>query len=298
MNELDYDLLSNMFEGAYVVNAERKIIFWNKASEVITGYKEEEVVGKFCYNNILRHVTKEGVELCFNGCPLHNTLKTGVINKADVFLHHKDGHRVPVTVKSIPIYDGDEIIASIEVFTDLNKQHRSAMKENRKLKEQLITDPLTMIPNRRYLDFYLDHMMIEKKKFDLQFGVLFFDIDFFKNVNDTYGHNVGDDILKLVSRTLKSNLRSDDKIGRWGGEEFISVMRVNDQNELFEIAEKLRILVSKSSFKIDNSTTINVTISIGGALVQNDDTIKSLIERADDNMYISKDTGRNKVTIK
>ena len=298
MNELNYDLLENMFEGAYVVNSERKIIFWNKASEAITGYTSEEVVDKFCFNNILRHVTKEGKELCFEGCPLHHTLKTGQINEANVFLHHKEGHRVPVTVKSLPIYDGEEIIASIEIFTDLNKQHRSVLKENRELKEQLITDPLTRIPNRRYLDFYLDHMMVEKEKFGLQFGVLFFDIDFFKNVNDTYGHNVGDEVLKLVSRTLKSNLRSDDKIGRWGGEEFIAVLRMNDINELYEIAEKLRILVSKSVYHLNATDSIEVTISIGGALIKKDETIELLIDRADKNMYSSKDSGRNRVTIK
>lgn len=297
MVETDYDLLTHMYEGVYVVDKNRKIIFWNKGSELITGYSSKEVVNKSCFNNILRHVTEEGTELCFSGCPLHDTLATGNVNEAAVFLHHKDGHRVPVTVKSIPLFEGDKVVAAIEVFTDNTPSNRQTIMENRELREMLITDELTQIPNRRYLDFHLGNMKKEKEEFNLIFGVLFFDIDHFKEINDTYGHNIGDEILKMVSKTLSSNLRNEDKIGRWGGEEFIAVLKVTKELSLERIANKLRILVSKSIYETEDGINITVNVSIGGAIIKNDETIEQLIERADNNMYISKKTGRNKVTV-
>ncbi len=299
MIEKNYqEVLSYLYEGVYVVDSKRKIIFWNRGSEEITGYKSEEVVNKFCYNNILQHVDYEGKQLCMGGCPLHHTLATGEITETPVFLHHRDGHRIPVTVKAIPVYDDDgNIVAAIEVFTD-SRYRKSSYDENRRLKELLTIDVLTSISNRRYLEFHLKNTISEAKEFNLKFGVLFIDIDHFKNVNDTYGHNVGDEILKLISQTLKANVRGDDKIGRWGGEEFVAILKVHNELELLSIAEKIRFLVSESSYKLNNKEELAVTISIGGSMYSANDDSKSLISRADANMYISKETGRNKVTIK
>ena len=155
------ELLSYLYEGVYVVDKQRKIIFWNRGSEEITGYSANEVINSNCYNNILRHVNEDGKALCFDGCPLHHTLATGDIQEANVFLHHKEGHRIPVKVKSIPIYDEEEnIVAAIEVFTD-ERYNKETYSENRKLKELLATDPLTQISNRRYLDFHLESSIKE-----------------------------------------------------------------------------------------------------------------------------------------
>ncbi len=292
------EILSYLYEGVYVVDANRKIIFWNRGSEKITGYKSSEVINHFCHDNILQHVTSDGTQLCFGGCPLHDTLLTGNINEADVFLHHKDGHRVPVTVKAIPVYDANNnIVAAIEVFTD-TRYRQAAYEENRKLKELLITDELTKISNRRYLEFFLKNFISEAKEFDLKFGILFLDIDFFKKVNDMYGHNVGDEILKLISQTLKANVRGEDKIGRWGGEEFIAILKVDNRSELEVIANKLCLLVANSFYTNEDSEKLSVTMSIGGTMYQEDENLNSLVSRADSNMYISKRLGRNRVTIK
>ena len=292
------DLLSYLYEGVYVVDKNRKIIFWNTGSEQITGYKSEEVINSMCYNNILRHVTEDGKELCFGGCPLHNTLESGEIQEANVYLHHKEGHRIPVRVKSIPVFDENEkIVAAIEVFTD-ERYNQEAFTENRKLKEMLVTDPLTQISNRRYLDFHLEGSKNEAVEFETTFGLLFFDIDNFKEVNDTYGHDVGDEILKLTARTIASNIRGEDKLGRWGGEEFLAVIKTDSLLVLKKLANKLRILVSKSVYELPSGEEIKVTVSIGGTLYNKDETVLELVKRADLYMYDSKQTGKNKVTVK
>jgi len=292
------DLLSYLYEGVYVVDTTRKIIFWNTGSEQITGYSAKEVVNSKCYNNILRHVTEDGKELCFSGCPLHQTLKTGEIQEADVYLHHKDGHRIPVRVKSIPVYDENKrIVAAIEVFTD-ERYKRETFSENRKLKEMLVTDPLTQIFNRRYLDFHLEGAKKEALEFESTFGLLFFDIDNFKEVNDTYGHDVGDEILKLTARTIAANIRGEDKIGRWGGEEFLAMVNTEELLTLKNVADKLRLLISKSAYALPSGDEVKVTVSIGGTLLNKNDTIMDLVKRADSFMYESKQKGKNQVTVK
>lgn len=291
------ELLMDFFEGVYIVDTTRKIIFWNSGSERITGYTAKEVLNKHCFNNILRHVDSNGKELCFNGCPLHSTLATGKNSNSEVFLHHKEGHRVPVSVKSMPLKDEKGIIiGAIEVFTDL-RFNKNNYVENRELKELLSTDTLTGIPNRRFLDFYLSNLVNENKQFNTSFGILFFDIDDFKKVNDIHGHNIGDEILKMVAKTLKSNVRGVDRVGRWGGEEFISIISCEKQSELKVVAEKLRILVASSSYQIDSNTNLQVTVSIGGTLYRNEEDITTTIERADKLMYQSKQEGKNKTSI-
>jgi diguanylate cyclase (GGDEF)-like protein/PAS domain S-box-containing protein len=297
MDQNLHQLLSYFYEGVYIVDINRKIIFWNTGSERITGYKAEDVVNKFCYNNILRHVTADGKELCFGGCPLHDTLVTGKINEAEVFLHHREGYRVPVSVKSIPLKDDSgTIVAAIEVFTDL-RFRKNQQDENRELKELLTVDALTQIPNRRYLDFYLENLVNENVQFDTSFGILFFDIDDFKNVNDFFGHLIGDEVLKLVSKTLKSNVRGNDKVGRWGGEEFIAIVMCENNAELALVSEKLRILVQKSAYEIPESDIIKVTVSIGGTIFNKGENISDTINRADKLMYKAKQNGKNQSQI-
>lgn len=292
------ELLSYLYEGVYVVDKNRKIIFWNTGSEQITGYTSEEVINTACYNNILQHVTADGKNLCFDGCPLHDTLSTGNINEGDVFLHHKKGHRIPVKVKSIPVRDADNnIVAAIEVFTD-ERFREETFSENRKLKEMLVTDPLTNIYNRRYIDFHLTKSKEESDEFNTTFGILFLDLDDFKIINDSHGHDAGDEILKLVSRTIQSNIRSNDKIGRWGGEEFLAIIKIDNLESLEKIANKLRLLVSKSYHKMSNDDLLKVTISIGGTMYLPGEPILEAVKRADTYMYESKENGKNKVTIK
>jgi len=125
-----------------------------------------------------------------------------------------------------------------------------------------------------------------------------FDIDHFKKVNDTYGHNVGDEILKLIAQTLKVNIRGEDKIGRWGGEEFIAILKVDNIFELEVIANKLCLLVANSFYTLDEKEKLSVTISIGGSMYKEGDDLNSLVSRADSNMYVSKELGRNRVTTK
>lgn len=197
-------------------------------------------------------------------------------------------------------------IKKLEINKELNevleleglKINMASYSDKRKLNDLLTKDELTKLYNRKYIDFQLKNLKKEAEEFGFTFGVLFFDIDHFKKVNDSYGHNVGDEILKLVSLTINRNIRNNDILGRWGGEEFIAIIRIDNLEGLKLIADKLRVKVYEAQYKLNNNTNMSVSMSIGGTLYQQGDEIVNLISRADNNMYISKETGRNKVTIK
>lgn len=289
--------MSHLYEGVYIVDKKRKIVFWNSGSEQITGYMADEVINSHCYHNILKHVDKAGNQLCLNGCPLQDTLDTGKINENEVFLEHKLGYRIPVQVKTMPLYDGSgHIYAAVEVFTDM-RFNQTQYHQNKKLMKIIHTDELTSLYNRKYLDFQLNQLVEESKTFNTSFGLLFIDIDHFKNVNDQYGHNVGDGVLKVISNTIKSNVRPGDVVGRWGGEEFIAIIKTDDLEQLHEVAERIRLLCASSTFK-DQKIELNVTISLGGSIYKSQENLKDLIHKVDQLMYESKKQGRNRSTIK
>ncbi len=291
-------LIPYLYEGVYVVDKARKIIFWNEGCEIITGYTAEEVLNSYCYDNILQHIDEQGNKLCIMGCPLLDTIKKGIVNKARIYLKHKDGYRIPVNVKTQPIYDQDNhIVAAIEVFTDERFQ-RHIYEENVKLKDKLKTDPLTNTANRHFFDFQFSKRIDEAKTFKNIFGLLIIDIDDFKHVNDTYGHLIGDEVLKIVAKSLASNVAKPDLISRWGGEEFVGLINVDNNEALLMIAERLRHVVQGSSYIMEDGKTIDVTVSIGGSLFNDNDDQKSLIKRADEYMYEAKKNGKNQSVIK
>jgi diguanylate cyclase (GGDEF)-like protein len=223
-------------------------------------------------------------------------MEDGAEREVNIYMHHADGHRLPVLVRATPIYNDDgEIVGAVEVFSD-NSSKITALEKIKELQQASLLDSLTGVGNRRYAEMELNARLNELKRHGSTFGVIFVDIDQFKNVNDIYGHQAGDQALKMVAKTLSSNLRSYDFIGRWGGEEFLIISDSGDDEGLLAVADKLRILVEKSIIYLEDGN-ICVTISMGATIAQENDTVKSLMERADKLLYVSKQNGRNRVTL-
>lgn len=289
------DVLNDLYEGVYFVDKDRGITFWNQGAERITGFSAQEMLGKFCYDNLLNHVDENGAQLCLNGCPLHATLQDGAPRSAQVYLHHKNGHRVRVDVKIRPLFINGEIIGATEVFSsaELSDCSEIGLKEMERL---ALFDQLTQLPNRRYVDTFLENQIRDHQSLGIPFGVMMLDLDFFKKVNDTYGHSVGDEVLKMVTGTFQSAIRKNDFIGRWGGEEFVAVLRGVTHLELHTIAEKICRLVAQSSLT-RGEDSLRVTVSIGCTMVLPTDNAYTLIQRADQALYTSKNEGRNRVTV-
>ncbi len=291
------ELLDNLFDGVYFVDRARVVTYWNKGAERITGYSSAQILGRACRDNLLNHVSSNGTELCLDSCPLAACMEDGVVREADVFLHHIDGHRVPVMVRAAPLRDAQgTIFGAVETFsTDAGLV--TIRQELRNLRHSTNVDKLTEIGNRQYLEGRLRAVIAENKGRDSNAALIFMDIDRFKQINDKYGHEIGDKVLHMVAATLKQNIRKTDSVGRWGGEEFLAILDEVDSTEsLKEICEKLRILVESSHIVMDNYR-LSVTMSIGATPLHPEDSPESLVHRADMLMYQSKQTGRNRVSV-
>ncbi|PIE70037.1 MAG: sensor domain-containing diguanylate cyclase [Deltaproteobacteria bacterium] len=297
MNTTFYEvILDNLFDGVYYLDTNRIITYWNKSAERISGYSREEVIGRKCTDNILRHMTDNGTELCLGGCPAVQTLQDGKMREEDVFLYHKEGYRVPVSVRVSPIRDASgTIIGAVEIFS-INEKRIAILKEVEFLKTAMLIDTLTGIGNRKHAEMILNTKLAALKTSGTPFGVLFLDIDHFKRVNDTYGHNAGDRMLRMVAQTIANTIRSMDVVCRWGGEEFIVIIPEVNLQIMGKIAERIRFLVSER-WITEGENQVKVTVSIGGVLAEASDASDTIVQKADAQMYLSKAAGRNCVTI-
>ncbi len=289
-------LLEALFDGAYCVDLERRITYWNAAAERLTGYSRTELLGRSCADNVLKHVNAAGENLCLTGCPLSEVMRDGVTLESQVFLHHKDGHRTPVAVRCAPLRDGaGNITGGLEIFTDAPKRELLQARVT-ELERLAFIDALTGVANRRFIEQALKQRLDEAARYGWIFGAIMLDIDHFKTVNDTYGHGVGDQALRMTALTLAHSVRTSDLVGRWGGEEFLILAPHIDAEVLLQTTERLRVLIGSAFLTLADGQPLAVTASFGATLARPGDTPASIIERADAFLYASKAAGRDRVT--
>jgi len=288
-------LLDSMHDGVYFVNRERKITYWSEGAERLSGYSASEAIGKGCFDNLLGHVDECGKQLCDGSCPVSEVMRDGKDVEAEYYLHHKEGHRVPVNVRVLPMRNREgSIVGAVEVFSDAMAK-RKVEKRLGELEQLAYRDALTGLPNRRYLELKVEQGLEEHRRFGRLFGLLMFDADHFKQVNDSHGHDVGDALLKAGSNTLVEGLRTVDIVGRWGGEEFLVLMPDLDALGLGDLAERCRVLIAQSSV-VTGGARVAVTASIGATVLSHSDSAMVSIRRADELMYQSKRSGGDRTT--
>ncbi len=184
----------------------------------------------------------------------------------------------------------NDILNDISEKIDITMSELNELeKEKQKAQKQASQDQLTKLYNRHYLDKLFTKLITNNS----DFGVIILDIDHFKNVNDTYGHNIGDEVLIKFAKILQSSLREDDIVGRWGGEEFIVIVFSKDKNILLNIADKIRTAIENEVF----SSVGKITASLGVSIHNKGSTIEETIKKADQALYKAKDSGRNMVVI-
>lgn len=166
----------------------------------------------------------------------------------------------------------------------------------RKIETQATLDSLTGLPNRRGFDLLALQAMHEAQREPKPLTALLLDLDHFKRLNDTHGHLAGDQVLSGFARHLASCLRQSDIVCRWGGEEFIVLLKDTDSATALKIAEKIRLLIEQQSYAYEGKN-LHLTVSIGVTTLQADDTLHSLLSRADHAMYRAKQSGRNRTCV-
>ena len=175
--------------------------------------------------------------------------------------------------------------------------YRKLMQTNDVLSTMALADPLTELSNRRALEWDLPRQIQNARTQSKPLSLIMLDVDYFKSVNDNYGHQVGDRVLQLLAARLQHNLRVQDTLFRYGGEEFALILNQTDSQEAEVVARRLRRVVSDQPFNIDGTLALEITMSLGLASLSPKDDAKgeSLLRRADLNLLYAKSSGRNQV---
>jgi two-component system cell cycle response regulator len=193
--------------------------------------------------------------------------------------------------------DRNELVARVR--TQLRKKrYADRLRRNVQLSlEMAITDQLTGLHNRRYMTSHLDNLMAQAARAGKPLAFVIMDIDYFKSVNDSYGHDIGDEVLREFAKRIGANIRGIDLACRYGGEEFVVVMPETDAGFAYAVAERLRKSIETTPFEISRAPgKLNLTVSIGIAASEGaSDTADKLLHRADQALYSAKRNGRNRV---
>ncbi|HDZ48935.1 hypothetical protein LCGC14_0072960 [marine sediment metagenome] len=206
---------------------------------------------------------------------------------ADIALQTSFSYWMPLEASMI-VELADDLAVAITAF-DVVHLNRQLTKTNQRLEGLVHTDPLTQCWNRYYTELIIENLCSSGE----EYAVLMFDLDNFKQINDAYGHAVGDEILRQMVPIAKRSIRSNDHLGRWGGEEFIIIAKGLCQEEGWKLANRLCENVAQHAFPIPAT----VTISVGVTTMQPNDTPLVLLERTDKGMYRAKNAGKNQVML-
>ena len=284
MSQASHDALIIMDEKGY-------INFWNPAAKRIFGYSNDEVLGRKMHELL---ALPEDIEKAHAGMPHFAMTGTGPVidTVMEMTAIRKTGEIFPVERSVSPFQHNGKWYA-VGSVRDITERKRAEQK----LIALATTDPLTGMPNRRHFMEKAERQCNLAIRHKEPFSVLMCDLDHFKSINDTYGHDVGDAVLKEASRCLMDLMRNTDICGRIGGEEFAMAFPNTAPQQAFNFAERFRCAVMKMKVRSgDDSVSFSVSIGIAG-LCDETNTLELLLKRADEALYKSKHEGRNQVSL-
>ncbi|MCS6957903.1 MAG: sensor domain-containing diguanylate cyclase [Aquificaceae bacterium] len=275
-------IVSLMGAGLVVLNRDGRVELVNEHSVSLLGYKREELMGKL-FHEILHYHTGHK-----ESCPVYLAATRGLNYSGDDSLIRKDGTLLDVYLDLRAIFLGGRFVGSVLVFYDISRR-KQVEKE---LYIKATHDQLTGLYNRWFAEDILSRFIDQSERSGKPISLILFDLDHFKKINDTYGHQVGDLVLKRVAEIIKNNVRAYDIPIRWGGEEFMVILPDADEVDAYHVAERIRSLIEK-----ENIENLHITVSGGVATRRRKEDIKTLINRADLALYEAKRSGRNMIVV-
>jgi len=285
------NIISNTHDIIYTLNEDGTFDFVSPSWTNLLGHELDAVIN----HSFVPFVHPEDVSICqeyFKKVLSQNLEK----NESIVYrVFHKEGTICYHQSKASILKESPSSYKYLAIASDITEsiyQREDLEEKNLALEKLVRIDYLTSLYNRVRIDEILKSKLSKFRRYGANFGVIMLDIDFFKDVNDTYGHQVGDEILISISKILEEHSRKSDSVGRWGGEEFLIISPYIDEKSLFTQAEYLRAIVEKHQFSIGYKT-----ISLGLSIVKEKDEVHTLIKRADEALYKAKKSGRNNVCI-
>ncbi len=279
-------------DAVITINSNDEIIFWNKMAEQMLGWSKDESLGRKLHTLI---VPEQYRAQAVKG--IHLFAQTGdgpLINQTiELIAQRKDETTFPIDLSVVAfVFNGQHYAHGI--LRDATERK----KAEERLRYLATTDELTQINNRRHFMEQTETEFKRHKRYRSRLSLILFDIDHFKQINDTYGHDVGDMVLKKLAETTLGILREQDIFGRFGGEEFTIALPQTTIEGAHQLAERLRQLIECTPFSISSERHINVTISLGvTTFAPHDNNLDTLIKRADIALYQAKASGRNIVKL-
>ena len=281
--------LDSIGEAVVTCDTGFRITSMNPVAEAMTGWTEAEAMGEICVDVLQRTRSHTG-EAMTSPMELAMAQERTVEGAYEVSLRHRDGHLVPVEETAAPLRDREgRVVGGVMVFHDVSESRAMAQK----MSHLAHHDHLTGLPNRVLLHDRLDQVLKEVAH-GRQGALLFVDLDFFKHINDSLGHQFGDRVLQEIAGRLSHEVRGDDTVSRQGGDEFVVLLsRLKDPSDAARVAEKL-IQAVELPLQVDGRT-LHVSASIGVALFPQDgDDIRTLMKQADTALYAAKQAGRRR----
>lgn len=288
IGELD-DLYNYAPCGYHSVDAEGAVVKMNKTELSWLGYEKEDVIGKPFKN----YLTPESRKIY--SAQFEQYKQSGHQKDLELELVQKNGDRRPVLLNSTAIFDEHStFVMSRTTLVDLTDRK----KLDQELQRQAHMDFLTGLNNRGNFNELAQREFATCRRLNTPLGFLFFDIDNFKQINDTYGHHAGDLVLRAVGDCCLKTLREIDILGRWGGEEFVALLPGLKSDDIRDTAERLRVALSEIEVDVQQAASISFTVSIGASCLKSkDSSVNSLMRRADIALYSAKSNGKNCVFI-
>lgn len=288
-------ILSSVGDGVYGVNCEGEITFINPAAKSILGYNDsQKLIGQLAFTLFHTAVEDDCAAASIENCELQKAYRNGtqLISWATNFMH-ADGKVIPVECTVYPLHLDGKLHGSVVAFRDVTE--RKLLLEE--LKWQATHDPLTKLPNRSYFESALVHEVKDVRENESDSCLLYLDLDRFKYLNDTAGHNAGDKLLVAVGKQLLSALRTGDSLARIGGDEFAIIMRNIKPDLVFAGADKFREVLDNYRFDFGGKT-YNINVSIGVAHINTKSKSSGeVLANADIACYIAKGKGRNQTHV-
>jgi len=289
-------IFNSVGEGLYGVDLDGNCTFINQEALRILGYQESEVIGRETHT-LFHHHHEDGSFYEKADCIIHRSLEKNMKSDEVTWLFKKNGEKFPVRAIATPIKDGENVTGVVIAFCDMTEKHEVEVQlknANKVLKLLATTDPLTGLYNRRFFEEKGAMLIARSRKEGSELSAAMFDIDFFKKINDRYGHSVGDKVLMMVSATVTKHLRKDDIFARIGGEEFVILLPSAGMKSAVDISERIRRSIEHAVTE-HNNERISCTVSIGVTSVSEGITnLDGLLRKADDRLYAAKRLGRNR----
>jgi PAS domain S-box-containing protein/diguanylate cyclase (GGDEF)-like protein len=266
--------------GVYIVDRARKIQYWNRGAERITGFLAQDVVGRFCRDNILVHCDDHHPNLCGEDCPLTEAMHSGTAHSRQIYLRHHAGHRIPVEVHVVPLHAEDGTIrGAAEIFTE-NLAAPEFSNQSLVFAACGCLDEETGVPNHGLSESYLREQLDLLESHNIPFAAFVVRADSLHDFQTLHGREAGVAILSAVGRTLRHSLRATDFLGRWREDQFLVLLPYSERTPLEPAVERLRNVVSCTAIPWWGDL-LSVKISVALIKAREGDTLESLKARID-----------------